>query len=444
MFKKWSKQITAIVMALAMLLSAMGVFALENVFPSIDGELWENGGFEMVESGQPVGYDLYKSGNTALKWEDVLVQDESKANSGKHYVCAEKAQTGITFMASGLTEAKTYELSFFYKHDAAESTSASLLLRYAVDGVTGSYDKTQGLPVATEWTKHTQTVVLNRNDASVTGENGLLINLIASKDANVCFDDIVLKEQPAASLVSNGSFNGNTTGWTLSNVDYTQDENWDEGGSILLNTTSDTASVVTYVEANVIYKLTFMRKNAVWAKPMLRIRSAWTSNPYVTDYNFDGTATGNNWKEVTYYFKADSTTAIIQIGSQHAQNLYIDGVKLTKAVDTFGFYTAEGGEVKEITAGLLGKGITAKWNRVGEAANANAMLITAVYKITGENTKQLVGVDMGVIDKTIAAPVQEISATATIPSENGEYVVEAMFWESASGLSPLYRKETVR
>ncbi|MBE7062598.1 MAG: hypothetical protein E7390_02255 [Ruminococcaceae bacterium] len=441
MFKKWSKQITAIVMALAMLLSSAGVFALETVVPSVGGGLWANGGFEtLTEDGAPMGYELYISGDTALAWEKLVVQNMTEANSGTNYICAEKKQTGLGFLASGLTEGKTYELSFYYRHDVAESTSASLLLRYAVDGVTGAYDKMLGLPVATEWTKHSETVVLNRSDAGVTGENGLLVNLIASQDANVCFDDIALREQPAASLISNGSFDENATGWTLDNAEYTTAENWDEGGSLYLDTT-DLPYVAPSVEDGVIYKLTFMRKNATREKPKVHIRSSWSaSGYYVNAYSFSDAIT--DWKEETLYFKAEGSTAIIRIGVQVGGGLYIDGVKLTKAVDTFGFYTAEG-EVKEITADLLGKDITAKWNRVG-AADADAMLITAVYKITGENTKQLVGIGTDAIDESSTALVQEISASTKMPSENGEYVVEAMFWESASGLSPLYRKETVR
>lgn len=442
MYKEWSKQITAMVMALAMLLSSTGVLALETVVPSVGGGLWANGGFETLEEdGAPVGYELYISGDAALAWEKLVVQDTAEANSGANYICAEKKQTGIGFLASGLTEGKTYELSFYYRHDAAESTSASLLLRYAVDGVTGTYDKMVGLPVATEWTKHTETVVLDRSDASVTGENGLLVNLIASQDANVCFDDIALREQPAASLISNGSFDGNADGWTLSGAAYTTDEKWDGEGSLHLDTTSDLASVVTYVEANAIYKLTFMKKNAEWATPKVHIRSAWSASPYINAYSFSGAVT-TDWKEETLYFKAQSETAIIQIGSQHAQNLYIDGIKIAKANDTFGFYTAEG-EVEEITAELSGKEITAKWSRV-MTSDANVMLIAAVHKITDENKRQLVSIGINALDSDSTALVQEVSAIVEIPSENSEYVLEAMFWDNANGLKPLYTKEIVR
>ncbi len=442
MYKKWSKQITALAIVLTMLFSSAGVFALETVVPSVGGELWANGGFEtLTEDGAPIGYELYISGDTALVWEKLLVQNTAEANSGTNYICAEKKQTGVRFLASGLTEGKTYELSFYYRHDTAESTSASLLLQYAVDGTTGAYDKMLGLPVATEWTKHTEAVVLNRSDAGVTGENGLVVNLIASQNANVCFDDIVLKEQPAASLISNGSFDGNAVGWTLSGAAYTTDEKWDGEGSLHLDTTSDIASVVASVETDVIYKLTFMKKNAAWATPKVHIRTAWTASPYVNAYDFTGAVT-TDWKEETLYFKAQSETAIIQIGSQHAQNLYIDGVKLAKAVDTFGFYTAEG-EVEEITATLSGKEITAKWSRV-MTSYANVMLVAAVHKITDGNKKQLVSMGMNALDVNSTALVQEVSAVVGIPSESGEYVLEAMFWDNANGLKPLYTKEVVQ
>lgn len=238
-----------VIMVVLAVFSTGTALALDSVVPSINTskELLANGGLEAVTGGVPDGIGLYVGGTTTATWAETLVTDSAAAHSGNNYFSSNnKANVGMVFNVNNLTEGKVYELSFWYKASAANA--ASYYVRYLKDDVIileSGYDILRDLGSTGGAWRHmlVRFKLDNSNDAAITGENGVKIELVSNMygaDAGVAFDDVSLVAGNDGTYILNGDMESviNTiTDWNYSGT-VTADTEMVHGGTYSMKLTS--------------------------------------------------------------------------------------------------------------------------------------------------------------------------------------------------------------
>lgn len=252
--------------------------------------------------------------------------------------------------------------------------------------------------------------------------------------------------------LSNGgmdAFSNDTTllDWTLSNAASVKYDNvttpYEGTGCISIAATGVYAATsLSGLTAGKIYKATFATKTAgTKAAATFAVSTGWAT-AHTTKYLSSSTST--NWILNTVYFVAATDQQLIRVYNQLASTLYIDDLKVEPAQNEFAFYTSGNQKITKITSALQGTNVTAKWKYVPDDTTLNPVLIAAVYEIESSGVKRLVSLNTGVAATFVSTnPVQDITAQVAVPSAAGEYVIEALFWDSISGVSPIFTKEVV-
>lgn len=252
--------------------------------------------------------------------------------------------------------------------------------------------------------------------------------------------------------ITNGgmdAFSNDTTlsSWTLSDTTTVKYDNtttpYEGTGCISISATGVYAATsADGLTPGKIYKATFATKtDGVRAAATFAVSTGW-STAHTTKYLSSSTST--DWILNTVYFVAATNQQIIRFYNQLASTLYIDDLRIERAVNEFAFYNSGNAKIDKITSALQGTNVTAKWKYVPDDTTLLPVLIASVYEIESSGVKRLVSLNAGfAVAFDSQNPVQDITAQVAVPSEAGEYVIEALFWDSISGVTPIFTKEVV-
>ncbi len=437
MYKKWSKQITAMVMALAMLLSAMGVFAAD-ANDTILSETFE---------GNVSTWQL--AGNTTF------VTDVKHGESGQSL----KLDGGIakkTFFApdSEGYEPGTYTFTCWVYLTAA---SANPFTVYTSKG-TSSFEwatSVKAVAPASLGTTYGQWVKIREKMVIAEGQKSIYIEFTPRNGYYV--DDISITK--GYSMIENTGFEDDLNGWTLGSqaqdgqiaVTTEQKHSGNKALKVHANATDTSvgANVMAMYPVAVTPGKTYTVSFWVYAGEGLTLASTMQLFACkAATYTTWGDAGANlamtpaktvnqKWVKLTGTITTTGTTNYLQIVFIKRTNdasYYIDDITVDEVATGVRIEKNDEGTLYGLDAVEAGA-----WQVTGHLAgeDASAMVVAAVYKVSGD-VRSLVSVDI-----QPATNAADGLANVTVPEDDGEYEIKAMLWEDMTGLSPRLRTVTL-